>query len=639
MSNPTDFESPEVSEELSDNLGTKVRGLFATAERERRDYEDQWLKDLRQYKGVYDDEVVANIAEGRSKTFIRLTRSKVKAMDSRLMDIQFPAGSQKNYRLEATPVPDIDPTLREQVINEWIAQSQSESQSDLPPQPPTQEQIEDVIQEAAEDRVERMSKEIDDQLSELKYREISKDVIHSGNVFGTGVLKGPLFETRLKKRWIEQANGATLVEHEEMKPYFEFVPIWDIYPDMNAMTLEDCEYIIQRHTMLASDLRQLARRDDFDKQKIKEYIAANRHGDMGQTKQHEQELRYINGNKDSVSATNNKQYEVLEFWGYVDGQDLVDMGVEGIGEDEIDDEFEANVWVLGSTVIKADLNPTAHGTRPFNFYYFEKDETGIFGVGLPAILSDTQSMFNAAIRMSIDNAAISTGAQYEIDLTVLDLERNPNPTKIYPNRVWFRTKGAADNRKALNVHTITNNTSQLLSLAQLAKELGDEASTMPSYMGGNDAGIGGAGDTASGLSMLMGAAGITVKDVALNFDMGITQPAMTALYNWNMQFNSNREIKGDMNVTALGAVSLVAKEIKSKQLTEFAVSTGNPMDAPYVNRQKLNAERVKALDLPEDILYTKEESDQLQSLQQENQALMQQLQQLQKQVGVSDVAA
>jgi ribonuclease HII len=127
--------------------------------------------------------------------------------------------------------------------------------------------------------------------------------------------------------------------------------------------------------------------------------------------------------------------------------------------------------------------------------------------------------------------------------------------------------------------------------------------------------------------------------VALNFDMGITQPAMIALYNWNMQFNPNREIKGDMNVTALGAVSLVAKEIKSKQLTEFAVSTGNPMDAPYVNRQKLNAERVKALDLPEDILYTKEESDQLQSLQQENQALMQQLQQLQKQVGVSDVAA
>ena len=156
-------------------------------------------------------------------------------------------------------------------------------------------------------------------------------------------------------------------------------------------------------------------------------------------------------------------------------------------------------------------------------------------------------------------------------------------------------------------------------------------------MGGNDAGIGGAGDTASGLSMLMGAAGITVKDVALNFDMGITQPAMTALYNWNMQFNSNREIKGDMNVTALGAVSLVAKEIKSKQLTEFAVSTGNPMDAPFVNRQKLNAERVKALDLPEDILYTKEESDQLQSLQQENQALLAQLQQLQQ--GVQNAAA
>ena len=630
MSNPTDFDAPEVSQALMDSLGFKVRGLFSVAERERRDYEDQWLKDLRQYKGIYDDCVSMNIPDGRSRTFIRLTRSKVKAMDSRLMDIQFPAGSQKNYRLEATPVPDIDPTLREQIINEWMAQNQ---------QPPTQDQVAEIVKEAATERVELMTEEIDDQLSELKYREACKEVIHSGDVFGTGVLKGPLFETRLKKRWVEGADGVTLVEHEEMKPFFEFVPIWDIYPDMSAMMLEDCEYVIQRHTMLASDLRQLARRGDFDKQKIKDYIAANRNGDMGQTKQHEQELRNINGNKDSVSYTGNKQYEVLEFWGYVDGQDLVDMGVDGIGPEEIDEEFEANVWVLGNLAIKVELNQTAHGTRPYHFYYFEKDETGIFGVGLPAILADTQSMFNAAIRMSLDNAAISTGAQYELDLTVLDLNRNPEPTKIYPNRVWFKTGNSADNRKALSVHTIPNNTAQLLTLAQLAKELGDEASTMPSYMGGSDANVGGAGDTASGLSMLMGAAGITVKDVALNFDMGITQPAMTSLYNWNMQFNRKADIKGDMNVRALGAVSLVAKEIKSKQLTEFAVSTGNQLDAPYVNRQKLIAERVKALDLPEDILYSKEESDELKTLKQQNQALIEQMQQIQKQLGVTNAAA
>ena len=108
MSNPTDFDQPETPESLSDALGTKIRGIFATAERERRDYEDQWLCDLRQFKGIYDDEVLKAISNGRSKAFIRLTRAKVKAMDARLMDIQFPAGSQKNYRLEATPVPTID---------------------------------------------------------------------------------------------------------------------------------------------------------------------------------------------------------------------------------------------------------------------------------------------------------------------------------------------------------------------------------------------------------------------------------------------------------------------------------------------------------------------------------------------------
>ncbi len=573
--------TPEQSA-VEDALGVYLRRNFEDWARERQQYEEGWLKDLRQYKGIYDPEIARNIHPKRSKAFVRLTRTKVKTMDARMMDIAFPGGTEKNYAIDPTPVPDIPDEKKAEIVATIMAERGTE---------PTEDEIRTIANDVAKKAAERMGTQIDDQLTEGKYVETIQDVMHSGHLFGTGVLKGPLVEKKVERHWTKTGGAHELLEREVRFPFFEFVPIWDYYPDMSATRHEDTEGEFQRHVMNKADLRALASRKSFDAEKIKEFLRAYPEG-LAEQRFHEAELRNINAKKDGVNMLRRK-YEVLEYWGWVSGYELANHGVE-LSDEEKDKEYEANVWIVGQTVIKAVINPTEQRMRPYHLYYFEKDETSIFGVSVPSVLRDTQQLFNAAIRATLDNAAISAGPQVEVNASLL--ADGESPTDLYPFRVWVRSGTGADAQAPLlRVYTLPSYTQELLALAEQFKQLGDEASTIPSYMHGEqDKGV---GRTVGGLSMLMGAATITIKDSVRNFDNGITKPFIEGMYHWNMQFNDRDDIKGDYKVKARGSTALVAREIYTQQLDAFARATANPLDQPWVKRGELLRQMEKVRDL------------------------------------------
>lgn len=64
---------------------------------------------------------------------------------------------------------------------------------------------------------------------------------------------------------------------------------------------------------------------------------------------------------------------------------------------------------------------------------------------------------------------------------------------------------------------------------------------------------GAAGRTASGPVYVDGVLQtLQIKDQVKNFDDGITKPFISAMYHWNMKFNSDSDIKGDYAVQARG---------------------------------------------------------------------------------------
>lgn len=595
------------------DLGVKIRAHYNDAAGKRGDFETIWLKDIRQYKGIYDPEVKAKIDPKRSSAYIRETRTKVRTLDARIMDLLFPANGDKNWEISNTPVPvvplDVEQKLT-QMVQETILQAGEQRQ-------PNREEMDLAKKSYLTATITNMSNEIDDQLSEIKYRNIIRNVVHSGHLYGTGWLKGPLVNQTTEQHWQQVQNNKgnmewTLSKNNVNRPYAEFKPIWACYPDMSATDIEDCRFMCERHVMPRHKLLELASRQDFNGTLIREYIANNVDGTASYLS-YESTLYALNDIETKKQPQVKGSYEVIEFWGYVTGSDLVGLDAENflpaIGEQLLND-FPVNIWLLGNEVIKIAVQPITGVVIPYYAYYFDKDETSIFGEGVASIMRDPQKLLNASIRAMIDGAAHSAGPQYEVNIDLL--AEGEDPTDIGAFKVWQRVGKDADvaGKEVVRIKQIQSYTPEFMSMYSLFSRLGDEITIIPRYMHG-DTKVSGAARTSSGLSMLMGQANIGLSDLVKMFDDGITKPFITAMYNWNMQFNEREDIKGDMKIIARGSTALMAKEVRAQQIQMFLQMTLNPADTLWVKRGNLLRKWAESTDIgADDMVRTQDEYDQ-----------------------------
>lgn len=575
-----------------DSLAQSLRATFDQRVQERNLIEQEMLKNLKQFKGIYSEEVLSNMHPNRSKAFIRFTRTKVKTVVSRLVDFLFPANGDKNWGITPTPIPETNPELLR------LMQLQYEEQTG---NPINREEMLYQVQKFTEQAAENMSVEIEDQLADLDYRTTLRSVIHDGCVYGTGVLKGPLVKLKNNKSYVQDPNTGQWVtlRSQSLIPFIEHVSTWDFYPDLTAKTIGNCRDIFQRHNMDKSKLTALANRSDFNRDAINQHLTTFHTGDM-QLKDFETEMDTM-GNINTISAaqSQSKKFEVLEYWGYVDAYMLERLGVKVPDNMKGIQELKANVWILGNRVIKAVLDPLESDRWPYYLFYYDKDETSIFGEGIPSIMSDIQELMNASFRAMLDNAAISAGPQIEANLDLLGPDEDPS--EFYPFKVWLRTgTGVESQHPAIRVHQLPSYTNEFIAMSNVIERYGDEITTIPKFLhGGGTQGIGGAGRTMGGMSMMMGNANISIKDQVKNFDDGITRPFISAMYDWNMQFNDKPEIKGDFDVMARGTSSLIAKEVYTESLMNFAAITNNPVDQQFIMRRDMLAKIAIALDLDE----------------------------------------
>lgn len=577
------------------DLGMKLAELFRESERRRRDYEERWIQDLRQYKGQYDPELTARLHPKRSKAFLRLTRTKVRTLDARLSDLLFPGGAEPNWLIEASPVPEPSPAVERELAENMTRELG---------RTPTNEEMRSAVFRYSKEAAMRMSRVMADQLQEAGYERIAREVIHSGHLYGTGILKGPLVERREAVTWqpsSEHGGDWLPAERPVLHPYMEFVPVWDIYPDLSASGVNDARFIFQRHVLNKHDLQRLIRRPDFDGEAVEHHLKITPDGDL-RAKTHEEELRNLGDASSTSGRAADKRYEVLEYWGYAEGRDLLEAGCDIAGDPE--HEYAVNVWLLGSTVIKAVPSPFPGSVFPYHFYHYEKDETAFFGEGAAAVMSDPQKLVNASIRAMLDNAAISTGPQLEINQELL--MDGEDVTDVHPFRIWLRRGGGSDaGFPAVRVTTLPSHTQEFMAMAEMFMELIDETTAIPSPSKWDESK--GAGRTVRGLSMIMNAANAALKEHVRLFDEGITKPFITALYQWNMLFSSREDIKGDYSIKAKGLSSLMAREIHVDQLDVFAQATANSLDAPFINRAELLRRMAAARDLGPGIVKSDEE--------------------------------
>jgi hypothetical protein len=206
--------------------------------------------------------------------------------------------------------------------------------------------------------------------------------------------------------------------------------------------------------------------------------------------------------------------------------------------------------------------------------------------------------------MAIDNLALSGSLVFDVDETALV---GGQSMEIYPGKIFRRQAGVLG--QAINGLKFPNTSQENMMMFDKFRQLADEQTGIPSYSHGQT-GVQSMTRTASGMSMLLGAASLNIKTVIKNLDDFLLKPMGEAYFQWNMQFlDSKLGVEGDLEVKATGTNSLMQKEVRSQRLTMFLQTAQNPAIAPFIKMNKLISELAYSLDLdPDELINDPEEA-------------------------------
>jgi hypothetical protein len=595
-----------------------VEERFRRSEDSRRGDEDRWLRAYRNYRGLYGPDVQFTDTE-KSRIFVKVTKTKTIAAYGQIVDVLF---GNNNFPLTVNPTVLPDGVSESVHINiapnaEKVGDTLKVVTEDKPSTPylldgtnklkpgetladlknrlgPLEEKLSSFSDKIVEGdgtgpttvtfhpamvAAKKMEKKIHDQLLESGASIHLRSMAFEQALLGTGVMKGPFAVDKEYPNWDDEGNYDPIIK---TVPECEHVSVWNFYPDPEASSMQDAEYVVQRHKMSRTQIRQLKSRPYFMNESIQQAIAkgadyTQKHWEMAMS--------------DDSTQPDSERWEVLEFWGFVDVEHLEENGVKIPKEYKNLDELNCNIWVCNGEVIRFVLNPFKPSNIPYYAVPFEHNPYSFFGIGIAENMDDTQTLMNGFMRMSIDNAALSGNLIIEVD------ESNLVPGQdlsIYPGKVFRRQGGAPG--QAIFGTKFPNVAQENLQLFDKARTLADESTGFPSFAHGQT-GVSGVGRTASGISMLMSAANGSIRTVVKNVDDYLLRPLGKAFFAFNMQFDFDEEIKGDLEVKAAGTESLMANEVRSQRLMQFLQVAQNPTLAPFAKMDYIIREIAKSMDL------------------------------------------
>ena len=447
-------------EDAYNSLAGVIKAKFQASENARQFDEKRWLRAYRNYRGIYGNDMAFTESE-KSKVFVKITKTKVMAAYGQIIEVLFSSGK--------FPL-GIDPTVMPEDIAEY-AHVAKESQpaeeqevrspygfpgdgNDLEPgatfdsilgglreeygkanfsEGPSKDGRSEPQISPAEISAKNMERLIHDQLGESSATSVFRHSLFEMALLGTGIVKGPFSYDKLSHKWEKDRETGTNVYNPKSKlvPRIEAVSCWDFYPDPDAVTVDDADYIIERHNYTKTQLRDLMNRPFFRADAVRECLAM---GPNYEARGYESSLL----DRETTDEFDKNRYEILEFWGYLDKELAEQAGLEI--DDDMDelDELSVNCWVCNGKILRLVINPFTPARLPYMVCPYEINPYQFFGVGIPENMDDAQTIMNGHARMAIDNLALAGNLVFDVDETMLVPGQD---MKVFPGKIFRRQSG------------------------------------------------------------------------------------------------------------------------------------------------------------------------------------------------------
>lgn len=585
--------------------------------------EQRMLKSVRQRRGEYDPDLLVQLREQNSSLiYMMLTSNKCRAASSWLRDVLLTDSKDKPWSLKPNPIPEMPPPVLQGLMQQAQQKLMAFMQTGVNP---TDQEVRQILldfkdqamgelTELAKEDANRMEKKMHSQLLDGQWTTAFAQFIDDLVTFPCAIIKGPVVRSKPHMNWVAVGDSYELRVQNELALEWERVDPFNIYPAPDASHIND-GYLIERHRLQRADLVGMLGVEGYSDGAIRAVLEEYGKGGLRDWIYVDLTKAAAEG-KSTVAAGQNPSelIDALQFWGSVQGQLLLDWGLT---EEEVPDplaEYPIEAWLIGRWIIKAVINPDPLGRKPYYKTSYEEVPGAFWGNSVADLCRDSQSMCNAVARALVNNMSLASGPQvvYNIDR----LPQGENITQLFPWKIWQVTSDPLNgNARPVEFYQPDSRASELMAVYEKFAVLADEYTGIPRYMtGGNPSG--GAGRTASGMSMLMTNAGKSIKQVIANIDEHVIKPLIDRLYYYNMRYSDDPDLKGDVNIQALGAASLMEKEAIQQRQNEFlGIALNSPVAQQVIGMEgvaELLRQAAKRLDMnvddivpPEDVVKRK----------------------------------
>lgn len=561
---------------------TSLRGYIdkqwsiARDHRATRGINRRLLSALRAFNGEYERDQLGEIRKfGGSEVFSRIVGTKARGATALLRDVYY--STDRPWGLEPTPSPKTPDDVMSTIPNVVQMEAAKLQESGQPVTPDMikarMDQLMNAAQQAtkkrAEDEAKKATDELDDFLHEGGFYDAFSAFLVDLPLFPFAVIKGPAVKMVEDVVW---ENGAATIKRKPRLTWSRVSP-FDFYFTPGVSHIADGD-VFERMRWTRKNLNDLVGLPGWDQKAVRACLEEYDQGlrDWLDTPDSE---RAIEEDREDPNFNRSDMIDALEFHGSVQGKMLLDWGMSSTEISDATLDYHVQAWICGNYVLKVQISPSPRKRHPYFMTSFEKVPGTPVGNSLVDVLSDIQEVANASLRNLVNNMSLASGPQ----VVVLDnrFSVTEDTDELYPWKRWHMADEPGQGAlPPVSFYQPNSNAAELLGIYQKMTEIADEISAIPRYITGSGA-TGGAGRTASGLSMLMGNASKVLQQVAHNIDQDVMHNMLQSLYDLLM-LTKPELLKGDEQIVVKGVSTVMAREAERARQLEFLQLTANPID-------------------------------------------------------------
>ena len=531
----------------------------ATYAKQNSGVTDKLLEAQRRRNNTHSPEKIAQLKKYNLPNYwVPLTQTKCIHTEAWLRDLLMPY-ADKIWKLFPTEIPELQSDEREEILSglmeeakQFILQGGMVSDEQIHK---VREELEakykKAMMEEAKDKAANMERLIQDQHEECEFKASFKEFQANLTTYGTAFIKGPVTISKKSPKW----DGEKRIVVDKIIPSCSAPSPHDIYPAPWAKNEKE-GYILERIKTYRDGLSSVRKLEYYQTKEIEDFLSENQAG-VARTYQYGDETRNPAENKTLTPPDN--RLEIWQYSGPIPGYMLTDWGLTDC---EASQDYNVEVLWGGTHILKVMPTWDEVGVKPY-FRAVFKDVPGSFwGVGVPLLMSASQDRANAMMIQLLDNTTWGTGFIGWIDQTRVV---NVDDIKEMYAKKWIPTfSKPGDSGAPMGMIQPDLHVGELDALYQKCLVDADNESGVPAYMygsGGGSAAIG----TYSGLQTLMNASARGIKDCLLAIDDAIAR-FINHWADWNMTYEEDESVKGDIRVVCTGATGLFVVEMEIDKL-------------------------------------------------------------------------